>query len=85
MNTALITNPPRILRHAFRHKGGGTPAMPAPAAPPPAATATEVQLQRRDTLKDAARKKGIQSTILAGAGDSAPGSGKGSATVLGGA
>lgn len=54
--------------------------MPAPAAPPPAATALEVQMQRRDTMKSNAHKKGIQSTILAGENQN-----KGKATVLGGA
>lgn len=82
MNTALSTDLPRILRHSRFYKGG-TPSLPAPAAPAPTATATEVQLQRRDNLQNAAKRKGIQSTVLAGADSGS--SGKGSATVLGGA
>ena len=45
---------------------GGTPAAPAPSAPPPTSTDVEVQVAKRDARLQAARRKGVQASILAG-------------------
>jgi len=47
---------------------GGTPPMPAPPAPPPSVTALESVMAARESQKDAAKRRGMASTILAGAG-----------------
>lgn len=67
---------------------GGTPAVAAPAAPAPSATALEVAVAKRDAQRDAAKRKGMASTVLAGAavqdnsGTGLPGAG--TKTTLGG-
>jgi hypothetical protein len=74
------------MRAGFE-KGGGTPPLVAPAAPPPSATAMEVAMAKRDTMRNAQRRKGMQSTVLAGALNtgSQPGMpGAGTKTTLGG-
>ena len=45
---------------------GGTPQAPAPSAPPPTSTDVEVQVAKRDARLQAARRKGVQASILAG-------------------
>lgn len=91
--------------HAFLFKGGGggsstpqqvppppapTLAMPAPAAPPVTSSAIEVTQARLDAKKQAKARKGLNSTILAGAGGESEGStggllgGAGKGTLLGG-
>jgi len=49
------------------NKGGGQP-LPAPRAstPPPTETQNEVVQAKRDSRRNAARRKGMQATILAG-------------------
>ena len=44
-----------------------TPPMPAPPAPPPSVTAMEAAMARRDEQRAAANRKGMASTVLAGA------------------
>jgi hypothetical protein len=63
-------------RHGFAFKGGGggggsqqapvqnTTVMSTP--PPPSATSVDVQQAKRDAVKQAGKRKGVQSTILAG-------------------
>lgn len=53
----------------FRGKGGGgAAAAPAAPAPPTTSTAPEVTMAKVDTMRQAARKKGLGSTVLAGSG-----------------
>lgn len=58
-------------RYAFASKtggggggGGGTTVSSTP--PPPSVTSVEVQQAKRDAKKQAGKRKGTQSTILAG-------------------
>jgi hypothetical protein len=57
----------------------------APTSPSPGATSVDVQAAKRDSLRQAKRKRGVQSTILAGetGGYAAAGAGGGK-TLLGG-
>lgn len=90
-------------RHSVRFKGGnGAPAAPlpptptapppiqAPAAPPATTNAIEVTQARADAKRQAAGRKGINSTILGGADQNnnqtqaLGGSGNGKNTLLGG-
>lgn len=53
------------------HKGGGGGGAPASqtitsSPPPPTTQSVEVQMAQRDAAKQAAKRKGLQSTILAG-------------------
>lgn len=57
----------------YRFKGGGggggkqpEPKRTAPPAAPPSSTQIEVSQASRDARKQAAKRKGIKSTILAG-------------------
>lgn len=57
--------------HGFAFKGGGggggggSPTVVS-TPPPPSATSMDVQQAKRDATKQAGKKKGVQSTILAG-------------------
>jgi hypothetical protein len=62
-------------RHSFVFfKSGGGGQQPAPQTivsstpPPPTSTNVEVQQAQRDQRKQAAKRKGVQATILAGEG-----------------
>lgn len=92
-------NRPFWPRHAFVFKGGAAAPsaanIPAPPAPSASTSAPEVVQQQQDARKNAARKQGINSTILAGGLASNPftgdkssagltGSGGGKTTLLGG-
>lgn len=59
-----------LPRHGFAFKGGGGGGGGSPTVvstpPPPSATSVDVQQAKRDTVKQAGKKKGVQSTILAG-------------------
>ena len=72
------------FKHAFAHKGGGQAAAQnvtntiQSTPPPPTAQSVEIQMEKRDAAKQAAKRKGINKTILAGeTGAAAPG------TILG--
>ena len=54
------------LRDGMRLYKGGTPAVPAPSAPPPTSTDVEVQMAKKDARLQASRRKGLQASILAG-------------------
>lgn len=72
--------------------GGGGSAAPTVASspPPPTQTALDVQQARRDTLKQAGKKKGVPATVLAGETGgyknpfTAPATGDQKKTLLGG-
>lgn len=51
--------------HAFRFKGGSA-APPPPPAPPVTERSTEVTAASRQVRTDAQKRKGYQSTLLAG-------------------
>lgn len=60
--------------------------MAAPPAPPPSVTAMEAVMAKRDAQRDAAKRKGMASTVLAGAQQTAPATkmpGQGTQTTLG--
>jgi len=67
----LLRNRMKLFRiedlRRFKGGGGGTPAVPAPAPPPPSQTQLEVTQAKIDTARQAKAKKGVNSTILAGA------------------
>lgn len=84
-----------LLKHAFLFKSGGRAggAGGAPgatvmsSAPPPTTQSVEVQQAQRDARKQAAKRKGLSQTILAGeTGGVQPlgGTGQQKPTVLGG-
>lgn len=66
------------FKHTMRFKlgggssgGGGGAAAPAGSTvvstpPPPTAQSVEVQMARREAAKQAAKRKGLQQTVLAG-------------------
>lgn len=76
-------------KHSMLFKGGSSgattvaPAVSAPAATPPTATTVEVQQAARDARKQASRRRGLQSTVLAGE-TGGYGAENGKTTVLGG-
>jgi len=49
-------------------KGGSAPPPPAPPAPAPTAKQVEIRQQARDVNRAKARRRGMESTILAGSG-----------------
>ncbi|EIQ00870.1 hypothetical protein OpiT1DRAFT_05427 [Opitutaceae bacterium TAV1] len=61
-----------------------TPAPPAPAAPPPVATSAEADLARRDTLRNAQKRKGMQATLLSGETNADAAAFRSGNTLLGG-
>lgn len=84
-----------LLKHSFLFKmgggGGGGPAQTTvqSSPPPPTNQSVEVQEAQRDARKQAAKRKGVASTVLAGetGGYQVPGmgaTGSGKPTVLGG-
>jgi hypothetical protein len=61
--------------------------MPAPSAPPPSATSFDASVAARDLRKQAAKRTGMNATILAAKSDKPATSvvpGRGNAAVLGG-
>lgn len=54
-----------IFSHTLHFKGGAAPAV-IPSAPAPTSTDVEVQMAKKDMRGQAARRKGIQASILAG-------------------
>ena len=64
--------------------GGGMPYTPAPSAPPATQTNVEVVQAKRDTRLQAKKRKGFQSTILAGETGGYNTPDKGMNTLLGG-
>jgi hypothetical protein len=58
-----------LLKHTFRFKmgggGGGAPTVTS-TPPPPTQQSVEIQDAQRDARKQAAKRKGLNQTILAG-------------------
>jgi hypothetical protein len=52
--------------HAFRFKGGSTPPPPPPPIPPVTESSTDVAQAQAQQKRDAAKRQGYASTLLAG-------------------
>lgn len=68
-------------KHAFKFKGGGSKPVVPKAIPPVTTTATEVNDAERQARLAAAKRKGMQSTLLAG-GDAGAGMDQGGGAKL---
>lgn len=70
------------FKHAFKHKGGSAPKVPAPV-PPVAQSSTEVADAERQARLAASKKQGMKSTLLAGAAGTQSSNSLGGKSLLG--